>query len=396
MIKKTLPVYLIFLSMGMIDAVGPMVSLAKESFNISIAMATLLPLLGYLMYGLLSIPMGILQDKKGKIFILNLGLTIALSGLIIPIFSGMYGNMVVKYGSLVQFYKILTAILLLGAGGSILQVAGNPFIRDVSEEGHYSKNLSLAQSFITVGSSLGFLLPALMLRAFGVDWSILFPVYSAIVLVGFIWLNSMKYTEKKVINGHHASIRSCISLLKNGYVLAMVLGVFVYCGLEISLSSHVPILLKEKYMISVERMGLLISWSLFYLPILLGRFLGSFIMARILPKHLLLITGIIAFVGILLIFSNSFTLTLIGILLTGLGFANIFPLIFSITIEHMPQHANELSGLMVSSIAGGAFIPPIMGLVADNTSISFAFVVPLIGIIYLIFVAIINNKKTTL
>ena len=42
MIKRSLPVYLIFLSMGMIDAVGPMVSLAKESFKISIAMATLI------------------------------------------------------------------------------------------------------------------------------------------------------------------------------------------------------------------------------------------------------------------------------------------------------------------------------------------------------------------
>ena len=136
MIKKTLPVYLIFLSMGMIDAVGPMVSLAKESFNISITMATLLPLLGYLMYGLLSIPIGLLQDRKGKIFILNIGLAIALCGLVIPILSGMYGSMVVESGSLNQFYKILAAILLLGAGASILQVAGNPFIRDISEEGH--------------------------------------------------------------------------------------------------------------------------------------------------------------------------------------------------------------------------------------------------------------------
>ena len=185
MLKKTIPIYLVFLSMGMIDAVGPMVSLARESFIISITMATLLPFLGYFMYGLLSIPMGVLQDKKGKIFILNLGFSIAFSGLIIPILSGMYGRMVVDGSSMLQFYKILLAILLLGAGGSILQVAGNPFIRDISEEGHYSKNLSLAQSFITVGSSLGFLLPTIMFHAFGLDWSILFPVYAAIVLIRF-------------------------------------------------------------------------------------------------------------------------------------------------------------------------------------------------------------------
>ena len=78
---KTLPIYLIFLAMGMIDSAGPMVSLAKDSFHISNTMASLLPMLGYLMYGLLSIPIGLLQDKKGKKFILNLGLTIAFQDL---------------------------------------------------------------------------------------------------------------------------------------------------------------------------------------------------------------------------------------------------------------------------------------------------------------------------
>jgi len=140
-------------------------------------------------------------------------------------------------------------------------------------------------------------------------------------------------------------------------------------------------------------MGLLISWSLFYLPILLGRFFGSFIMRYIAPKRLLLITGFVALAGVLMIFYNSFALTLAGTLLVGLGFANIFPLIFSLTIENMPSHTNELSGLMVSSVAGGAIIPPITGLVADNVSVTMAFIVPLLCICYLIFVAIINNKK---
>jgi fucose permease len=59
----------------------------------------------------------------------------------------------------------------------------------------------------------------------------------------------------------------------------------------------------------------------------------------------------------------------------------------------MPEHTNELSGLMVSSIAGGALIPPLMGLIADNTSVITAFVVPLLCISYLIFVAVVNNIK---
>lgn len=369
-----------------------MVSLAKESFKISNAMASLLPMLAYIMYGLLSLPIGLLQEKKGKKYILNLGLTIALFGLIIPIFAGMYGKMIVDGSSMMQFYKILAAILLLGAGGSILQVAGNPVMRDISEPGKYSKNLSFAQSIITVGSSMGFLLPVVMLYLFDLDWSILFPVFSGLVLIGFVGLNMLKIQEARSDVTYPATFQSCVKLMKNQYVLAMVVGIFVYCGVEICMSAYIPILLNEKYGISVEKMGLFISWSLFYLPIFAGRIMGSLIMSRVSPKRLLLLTVLLALVGVALIFSSSFTLTLIGTFLVGLGFANIFPLIFSLTIDDLPEHTNELSGLLVSAIAGGALIPPVMGLVADATSIQAAFSVPVICIGYLLFVAIINSN----
>ena len=390
MTKKVFPIYLIFLSMGMIDAVGPMVSLARESFSISITMAALLPLLGYLMYGLLAIPVGLLQDRKGKVLILNAGLAIAFAGLMIPVFSGMYGTIKINDGSLVLFYKILLAILLLGSGGAILQVAGHPFIRDISAAGRYSKNLSMALAFLSIGSSLGFLLPTFIFNVFGLDWSILFPVFSSIILLSFISLNTSIIKESRKAGSHNATLQSCLGLLKRRYVFVMVLGLFIYCGVEIAMSSHIPILLKDKYLISLEKMGLLISWSLFYLPIFLGRFLGSLILTWIAPKRLLFISGIISLSGILMIFSGNLILALSGILIIGFGFSNMFPLIFYITVDHIPQLANELSGLMVATISGGAFIPLIMGFVADNYSISVAFIVPFICIAYLIFISIKN------
>lgn len=60
------PVFLAFLCMGFGDVVGPMVSLAKNTFSLSNFMAQLLPLMGFLMFGLLSIPLGLFQDRKGK------------------------------------------------------------------------------------------------------------------------------------------------------------------------------------------------------------------------------------------------------------------------------------------------------------------------------------------
>ena len=56
---RTFPVFLAFLAMGFGDAVGPFVSLAKDQFHLSNTVASLIPFVGFSMFGLLSVPMGV-------------------------------------------------------------------------------------------------------------------------------------------------------------------------------------------------------------------------------------------------------------------------------------------------------------------------------------------------
>ncbi|MCL3779036.1 MFS transporter [Prolixibacteraceae bacterium JC049] len=388
---KALPIFLAFLCMGFGDVVGPLVSLAKDTFSLSNTMAQLLPFMGFIMFAILSVPMGVYQDKKGKKFVLTVGLIIALVGLLVPIFNGMYGPKVaIESGSQYKFYVLLGSILLLGAGATILQVSGNPIMRDVSPEGKFSSNLSLGQSIKAVGSSLGFLLPPFVAKAFGMDWSILFPIYALLILVTLLWLRSTKIEEKKDPEATPATFMSCLGLLGNPYVLMMVMAIFVYVGAEVSMSSGVPILLKEHY--GIEGVGLWLSWALFFLPILAGRLAGAAILRSVSAIKFLFITVIIAMVGIGFMYLGSQALTFAGIVLVGLGFANIFPLVFSIAIDKMPERSNEISGLMVMAIAGGAFIPPIWGAVADATSELVGFLVPLACLVYILFTAFANKK----
>ena len=78
---RAMPVFMVFLTMGFMDAVGPMAGLAKETFQLSHFTAQLLPSSGLLMFGVLSIPVAIFQDRAGKKPVLILGLCIALFGL---------------------------------------------------------------------------------------------------------------------------------------------------------------------------------------------------------------------------------------------------------------------------------------------------------------------------
>ena len=386
-ILKTGPIFLAFLCMGFGDAVGPLVSLVKTSFDLSNFQAQLISLSGFLMFGLLSIPLGVLQDKRGKKFMMNLGLLIAFIGLLVPIFNGMYGPVIsLENATQGKFILLLFSILLLGAGATTLQVVGNPIMRDVSPEGKYSSNLSFAQSVKAIGSSLGFVLPPIAIQFYNLDWSILFPVYSILILINLLWFNAVKFEEKIDHSRSAASFKSCFLLLKDKYVLMMVMAIFFYVGAEVSMSSGVPILLNEEF--GITDFGLWVAWALFFLPILIGRFTGGIILRFLKPGLFLLITVIISLLGLALMFTGNQVITFICIVLIGLGFANIFPLIFSITVDKMPDRSNELSGLMVTAIVGGAIIPPIMGKVADLTSVLSGFIVPLLALIYILIVTL--------
>ena len=379
------PVFLAFLAMGFADAAGPFVSLAKEQFRLSNFAAQLVPFAGYLMFGLLSVPMGVYQDRAGKKTVLLLGLAVMLAGLLIPTLTGLS-----------TFPVFLITILLLGAGAAILQVAGNPIMRDVSAEGKYSRNLSLGQFVKAVGSLSGPLIPVIAARYFGASWSVIFPIYSVAVLVSLLAVVPMKVGNEPRTGRAPATLGSSLALLKNGYVAMMVLAIFLYVGAEVSVSSGIPLYLKDRFAVDINRIGLL-GTGLFFLALTIGRFSGGVILNWMKPSRFLAMTSAISIVGIGALFIPEGAVAMAGVVVIGLGFANIFPLVFSILVDGMPEESNALSGLLVTAIIGGAVLPPLMGLVADSLhSVEMSFTVPLGALIYIGWTALRNLRRRPL
>lgn len=380
---QAVPVFLAFLAMGFLDAVGPFVSQAKQQFDLSNFTAQLVAFTGFIMFGILAVPMGIYQDKKGKKFILILGLAIMLGSVLIPTLMGLS-----------TFPVFLLTILLLGAGGTTLQVAGNPLMRDVSAEDKFSRNLSLAQFVKAIGSLSGPLIPVIALSAFGLGWQVVFPVYSVAIAIALIAGLTLKVPAASApASRKPATVGSCLALLKSGYVTMMVLAIFLYVGAEVCISSGAPLYLKDRFGVDINKVGLL-GTGLFFLALTIGRFSGGVILNWLKPKVFFAITCVLSVVGLLGLFIPSGTVAGISFFVVGLGFANIFPLVFSITIDRMPEHTNALSGLMVMAIVGGAFVPPLMGWLADASgSVQTGFVVPLIAILYILWVALMSFRK---
>lgn len=55
----------------------------------------------------------------------------------------------------------------------------------------------------------------------------------------------------------------------------------------------------------------------------------------------------------------------VAVALVGFGNSNVFSLSLSRTLMYRPERQNEISGLMLMGLIGGAIFPPIMGALAD-------------------------------
>lgn len=374
---KSTPIFLAFLIMGFGDVAGPLTSQLQNDFMLSNFQAGLVTFMAFIMFGLLSIPMGLYQDRKGRKHVLMLGLLAALLGMLLPIMG--------RYES---FPLILGGLLFLGVGATMLQVAGNPIMRDVSPEGKYSRNLSYGQFVKAIGSLSGSLIPILAARYFGLDWKILFPIYGGVIALVIIYLILVKIEEKAMDKDNPATFKSCFSLLGNPFVLLMVLGIFLYVGAEVSMSAKLPNYLSEKFNFDIKERGLL-GTMFFFISLTTGRFLGGVILNWLAPKKFLIITAIISLVGIAGMYvAPSELVAIVFIFIVGLGFANVFPLIFSITVDTMPERSNEISGLMVTAILGGAVVPILFGGVADLFGLMAGFLVPAACLAYILIIAL--------
>jgi MFS transporter, FHS family, L-fucose permease len=145
--------------------------------------------------------------------------------------------------------------------------------------------------------------------------------------------------------------------------------------------------LKDRFQVDIGRIGLL-GTGLFFLALTIGRFSGGVILNWISTRAFLRITCALSLIGLAGIFVPRAEVAVASFFSIGLGFANIFPLIFSTVIDSLPEQSSALSGLMVMAIVGGAVLPPVMGLVADSLhSVQASFAVPLLCLVYITWVS---------
>jgi fucose permease len=318
--------------------------------------------------------------RVGKKKLLLLGLGLNAVALLIPSLQ------------MPSFALLLGCIFLLGIGTTFLQVAGNPIMRDVSVEGSYSRNLSFAQGIKGIGSTLSTYLIGAMatLVVFqGMGWRGAFPLFFILMVLAFVSVAALKVDETKAEKP--PSLGTSLGLLKEPVFFLAVLGIFLYVGAESCMGRFLKPTLQAFGM--DDQAASKFGPSLFFLLLTIGRLLGSAVLSLMSPRTCLRISSLLGVLGAAALMTGSKSLAVPGVIAAGLGFANIWPMLFSITVEKKPECANELSGLMCMAISGGALLPLLMGWFLDLGWQAFAFAVPTASFAYLLLLSLQRGKK---
>ncbi|MGO8927512.1 MAG: MFS transporter [Limisphaerales bacterium] len=377
---RTLPIFLAFFLMGLADAMGPNADRVKNAYQLSNVMSTMLPFVVFIAFAVFSVPGGLLAARIGRKKLLMLGLGINALALVIPSFQTP------------SFPVLLACIFMLGVGTTFLQVAGNPIMRDVSAEGAYSRNLAFAQGIKGIGSTAStWLVTAIITVALfkSMDWRGAFPPFCALMALAFVAVAFVNVKETKA--EVPPSIGSSVGLLFEPIFLLAVVGIFLYVGAESSMGRFLKPTLMAFGM--EEQQANTLGPTLFFLLLTIGRLLGSALLTIMTPRTCFRLSALLGLVGGLAMMLGSKPLSLVGVVAAGLGFANIWPMLFSITVEERPERANELSGLMCMAISGGALVPLLMGWLLDRKWGALAFVVPAGCFAYLFLLSLKGGRK---
>lgn len=346
-----LPVMFGFFIMGFVDIVGVATSYVKADFaGMDDKVSGLISLSCFLWFLILSIPTGMLMNRIGRKKTVVVSFAITALAMLIP---------VLKY----DFAFVLVAFAMLGIGNTMLQVALNPLVTNVVSAEKLTGTITLGQFIKAMSSFLGPILAAMFAGSVW-GWKAIFPVYAAVTVLAMAWL-AVSPIQEQLIEKSEITFARTFSLLRDKYIVLFFIGILVLVGVDVGMGVTFPKLLQERCSLPLEKAGM--GNSVYFLARTVGAFLGGVVLMRFSASKFFTASSCLALVSLVgLIFSRNLTMILFFVALFGLGYANLFSIIFSLSMQKMPQKTNEVSALLIVGVSGGSVLPPLLGVITDT------------------------------
>ena len=374
-IVSALPVLFSFFVMGFCDIVGISSDYVQRSFGWSPVMTGFVPSLVFIWFLFLGIPVGNQMNKWGRKNTVLLSMAVTIVGMLLPL---------VVYNSV----TCMLAYALLGIGNAILQVSLNPLLNNViTDDKLLTSSLTAGQVIKAVSSLVG---PEIVLLAVGFGgedkWYYCFPILGLVTLLSAVWLMLTPIKREAASEAGQVLLSSSFGLLRDKTVFLLFLGIFFIVGVDVATNY-----------ISSKLMAMRFGWTesevkfapqVYFFCRTIGAFVGVFALARVASIHYYranILCCIAALVVMALVSDDTVNLVCIGAV--GFFASSVFSIIYSMALQAKPDKANQISGLMITAVAGGGVVTPLVGFAIGAVGIIGGILVTLCCVLYLTYCA---------
>jgi MFS transporter, FHS family, L-fucose permease len=371
----------------------------KGIFDLNYAQAMLVQFCFFSSYFIFALPAGKLVEWRGYKGTMVIGLLVMAAG----------AFLFLPASTAASFGLFLSALIILAAGITSLQVAANPYVANLGPPETSAARLNLAQAFNSFGTFVAPFFGSILILTTTQVTSETMSSYSAAVLhqyrmeqassvrlpymgigltlvllaISFAVLKMPTMDFTRDIRPGELSTETHDTIWRHPVLLAGAVAIFVYVGAEVSIGSFLvnyfglpdigalPEKIAARYV------------SMYWGGAMVGRFIGSWLLTKLRTSVVL---GSAAVVACGLVVTSIIThghTAMWAILAVGLFNSVMFPSIFTVGLTGLGPLTSKGSSLMVAAIVGGALIPLAEGHLADAIGVHHAFVIPAVCYIYI-------------
>jgi MFS transporter, FHS family, L-fucose permease len=379
----------------------------KSIFDLSYAGVMLVQFAFFSAYFLFSMPWSKIVNAIGYQRTMVIGLaTMALGAFLF-----------LPAASAASYPLFLTALIVLAAGITGLQVAANPYVDLLGTPETASSRLDLTQAFNSLGTTIapkigGLLilsaaplameqlrqLPPQALQVYRVQQAASVKMPYTVICIALLLLAVLIGTSKlPTIDaaGQRPAEKHSDSIWRHPNLLLGAIGIFSYVGAEVSIGSFLVNYfgLPEIAGLSAKTAAGFVSF--YWGGAMIGRFLGAGLLRRFKAGHLLAICAMAAATLVCVSMLVRGHTAMWSILAVGFFNSIMFPTIFSLGVAELGPLTGNGSGILNMAIVGGAILPVLQGVIADTFGIHHGFWLPVICYLYIMFYALSGSRPNS-
>ncbi|MCV2422063.1 MFS transporter [Paucibacter sp. DJ2R-2] len=362
------------------NLIGPLMPVLIEDFHLSLGMAGFLPFSFFLAYGLVSIPGGLLVERRGARFTLALAFALNLIGALAIALQPVYA-------------VVIGGLFVIGLGMALLQVVINPLMRTAGGEANFAFYSVMGQLVFGLASFISpWVFQRLMARPpahpgalVWVDfyWAFVFAFAALVLLNQRLPLPQVELREDERMGGWLAYRE----LLRRVDVWCYFLAIVAYVGTEQTLANWMSQFLSSQHGLSATAEGA-DAVGQFWGLMSLGCLLGLLLLKLMDSRRVLALFVLAAMASVAAALFGSASLALWAFPAAGFCLSVMFSVLFSLALNSVPLHHGAFSGILCTGILGGAVLPMLVGQLAETTGLRLAMCSVFLSLAYIFSVSI--------